>query len=221
MHIYLCVCRHARSHLVGHLTNPLVVRVSRALCLTRASSHIRMCVPTCPRHTRVPDKTRLVGSLNALCLTKIHLIGTMSLGVPTCRVLSGTLARHIGWNLGQTHWLESWTSQISLSGIPTCCVLFSVIYVWPHLVCVPDTSESCQSWYLLLSMSLGVPTCMTCSQTQQQWCGLLCWHYGWNQCSWWWCWSHVVYTCGGVCLAVSKSISLGVLCVWQWVNPFR
>ena len=124
-------------------------------------------------------------------------------------------------NLGQTHWLESWTSQISLSGVPTCCVLFSVIYVWPHLVCVPDTSESCQSWYLLLSMSLGVPTCMTCSQTQQQWCGLLCWHYGWNQCSWWWCWSHVVYTCGGVCLAVSKSISLGVLCVWQWVNPFR
>ena len=64
---YTCVCRHARSHLVGHLTNLLVVRVSRALCLTRASSHIRMCVPTCPRHTRVPDKTRLVGSLNALC----------------------------------------------------------------------------------------------------------------------------------------------------------
>ena len=105
------------------------------------------------------------------CLTKIHLIGTMSLGVPTCRVLSGTLHRCVG--VGQTHWLESWTSQITLSGVPTCCVLFSVIHIWPHLVCVPDTSESCQSWYLSLSVSLGVPTGMTCSQTQQQWCGLL------------------------------------------------
>lgn len=154
------------------------------------------------------------------CLTKIHLIGTMSLGVLTCRVLSGTWHSCVG--LGQTHWLESWTSQITLSGVPICCVLFSVIYVWPHLVCVPDTSESCQSWYLLLSMSLGVPTCMTCSQTQQQWCGLLCWHYGWNQCSWWWCWSRVVYTCGGVCLAVIKSISLGVLwwCVGLAGNNF-
>jgi len=129
MHIYLCVCRHARSHLVGHLTNPLVVRVSRALCLTRASSHIRMCVPTCPRHTRVPDKTRLVGSLNALCLTKIHLIGTMSLGVPTCPVLSGTLARHIGWNLGpvksvcQGSRLVVYSSRSYMSGHILCVYL--------------------------------------------------------------------------------------------------
>ena len=140
------------------------------------------------------------------CLTKIHLIGTMSSGVPTCRVLSGALHRCVG----QTSWLKSWTSQITLSGVPTCCTL-SVIHVWPHLVCVPDTSEFCQSWgtcHCTFRVVRG-PDLYGLVQTQHHWCGLLtllrlesmflvvglsCGVY-----VWW------------VCLAVSKSISLGVL----------